>query len=344
MSRATLVALVLIVAAAGAAPAQEPPPTGLQSEARFTLANPLSSNVEMARRFLSPLMAASMAQRLAKVGKALAEQPLDPAGETYALYVPEKPPPSGYGLLVFVPPWDGAHVPPGWTRVLERHGLIYVSAARSGNEESILGRRAPLALIAAANVMARYRVDPARVYVGGLSGGSRVALRIALAYPDVFRGALLNAGSDPIGGTDLPLPPSDLFAPFQTRTRLVYFTGGQDQEHLAWDQGSLASLKRWCVTGGEGQVIPGRPHEIADADAFERALLALETPARVDPDRQAACQAGLLRDVNDRLDKAEALAAAGRTDAARAAVQRIDREYGGLAAPRSVALEDRLGR
>ena len=57
----------------------------------------------------------------------------------------------------------------------------------------------PLALLAYENIRRSHTLDANRVYVGGMSGGSRVALRVALAYPDVFRGALLNAGSDPIG-------------------------------------------------------------------------------------------------------------------------------------------------
>ena len=68
---------------------------------------------------------------------------------------------------------------------------------------------------------ARYPIDPKRVYVGGLSGGSRAAEMTALAYPDVFRGALLNAGSDPIGGeAGIYLPPAELFRRFQ-ETKLV---------------------------------------------------------------------------------------------------------------------------
>jgi len=102
----------------------------------------------------------------------------------------------GYALLVFVPPWPDARVPwggpPSWNNTV----VIFVSAANSGNDASILDRREPLALLAAQNVMRRYPIDPERVYVGGFSGGSRVALRIALGYPDVFHGALLNAGSD----------------------------------------------------------------------------------------------------------------------------------------------------
>ena len=52
----------------------------------------------------------------------------------------------------------------------------------------ILERRLPLALLGYWNARSRYPIDPDRVYVGGLSGGSRVAQIAALAYPDVFRG------------------------------------------------------------------------------------------------------------------------------------------------------------
>lgn len=50
----------------------------------------------------------------------------------------------------------------------------------------------------------------------GFSGGSRVAEIAALAYPDVFRGAILNAGADPIDGQDgIDKPPADLLRAFQ---------------------------------------------------------------------------------------------------------------------------------
>jgi len=71
-----------------------------------------------------------------------------------------------------------------------------VTAANSGNDAPTIDRREPLALLAAHNTMKQYPVDPQQVYIGGFSGGARVALRLALAYPDVFHGALLNAGSD----------------------------------------------------------------------------------------------------------------------------------------------------
>jgi hypothetical protein len=60
-----------------------------------------------------------------------------------------------------------------------------------------------------------------------------MALRSARGYPDVFHGALLNAGSDPIGNAQSPLPPQELLRQFQESTRVVYVTGAHDNFNLA---------------------------------------------------------------------------------------------------------------
>jgi poly(3-hydroxybutyrate) depolymerase len=141
-----------------------------------------------------------------------------------------------------------------------------------------------MALLAAVNIMRRYPVDPERVYIGGFSGGSRVALRIVLGYPDVFHGALLEAGSDPIGNADIPLPPVDLLRRLQDATRLVYVTGGRDAVRLDQDVASRKSLQGWCVFDTATQTMPWMGHELADAPAFSRALDALDqhaAPARM---------------------------------------------------------------
>ena len=65
------------------------------------------------------------------------------------LYVPAHPPPAGYGLLVFIPPWQEARLPAGWAPILDQAGIIFVSAAGSGNAEKPLARRIPLALLGA---------------------------------------------------------------------------------------------------------------------------------------------------------------------------------------------------
>ena len=200
--------------------AQESPPpvTGLQHDVIFTEYSPLSRSVELARRLLSPL--ANIALSRASAASPLRLQAIDLSKETFVVYVPAKQPELGYGLLSFIPSWQNARMPAGWADVFDEKGVIFVSAAKSGNEENVIDRRIPLALLGAHNIMLRYRIDPGRVYVGGFSGGARVALRVALAYPDLFSGALLNAGSDPIADKEAFLPPDDLPAITQFEQRI----------------------------------------------------------------------------------------------------------------------------
>src|ERR1700719_615498 len=142
--------------------------------------------------------------------------------------------------------------------------MIFVTAAKSGNAADVLNRREPLALLAAQNIMRRYPVDPQQVYVGGFSGGSRVALRIALAYADVFHRALLNASSDPLGNAEIPLPPPELLREFQESTRVVYVTGAHDGFNIAADVLSRKSLQEWCVFDLVSEAVPWAAHEVLD--------------------------------------------------------------------------------
>ncbi len=249
-----------------------------------------SSNPELVRRLVSPLAAARLEQELLHSGKRWADQPVKVSAERYLVQVPSHHPAAGYGLLVFVPPWQDARIPQGWAEVLNDLGVIYVSAARSGNEESVLGRREPLALLAAYNIMRRYAVDPERVYVAGFSGGSRVALRLVLGYPDLFRGAILNAGSDPIGNADIPLPPKDLLLRFQSSVHLVYVTGERDEPHVSDDLLSVRSMRHWCMYNVTSFLQPRTDHEVAAPVALSRALSSLAGSAPPDPAALAACQ------------------------------------------------------
>ena len=81
---------------------------GTLSHPVFSDYSALSTNVELARRSLSPLTAAQLPRRLTQSGTRLSEQPIDLSQETFVLYVPSPAPPQGYTLLVFVPPWQDA--------------------------------------------------------------------------------------------------------------------------------------------------------------------------------------------------------------------------------------------
>jgi pimeloyl-ACP methyl ester carboxylesterase len=244
--------------------------------------------------------------------------------------------------LVFIPPWENAMLPKGWAAILDRHGVIFVSAAKSGNEANILDRREPLALLGAHNIMQRFRVDPERVYIGGFSGGSRVALRLALAYPDFFRGAFLNAGSDPIGDAQTPLPPAELFSRFQEMTRIVYISGQNDAVNVDKDVASTQSMLEWCVFDWYAERSPWAGHEVAGPTVLARALHMLDKHAEPKVARLSKCRLHVNEDLRKQIDQVDGLLGAGNVDGARRLLSKIDTRYGGLAAPRSVDLAARI--
>jgi Esterase PHB depolymerase len=328
-----------ILASAGDLPAGA---AGAHRDVVFTEYSALSSSAEMASRLLTPLAYAALLRKAADMRRPLQGQPIDLARERFTVYVPAVVPPQGYSLLVFIPPWREAVVPSGWAAVLDDHGMIFVSAANSGNDANVLDRRIPLALLAAANVMHLYPIDRERVYVGGFSGGSRVAMRMALSFPDVFHGALLNAGSDPIGEASASLPAADLFRRFQSASRLVYVTGIDDRLNIDDDNVSRQSMRDWCVFGTSEENVLRAGHEAAVPPSFDRALSRLLEQAQPDAGKLADCRARIDAQLQAKL--AEAKAAMDRDDARNAwrLLNKIDARYGGLAAPASLDLAERI--
>src|SRR6185437_8259019 len=323
------------------APAQQTP--GVAREVVFTQYASLFSNSEILRRLLSPLALEAIRDTLARTRKTLSPYALDLAKERFVLYVPSGPPPSprGFALLVFVPPRDVADLPFGWASQLDHYGIIFVAPARAGNEADVLSRRVPLALSAGANVVCEYPIDPEHVYIGGFSGGSRVAERIALSYPDIFHGALLNAGADPVGNSRYPFPARGLFLRFQSSSNLIYVTGDRDTVNLGTDAASSQSMREWCVADVETNATPAAAHEVMTSAALRRALDQLLNHAPQDPTRLDACRSRVDARLQDALMHADALISNGGSQAARKLLLDIDSRYGGLAAPRILELARR---
>ena len=310
---------------------------GVQDGIHFQSYGALAQSSETLRRVFTPLTVADIQHELARSKKSLNEMPIDLAAETFLISIPSQKPPGGYGLMVFVPPWEKAQLPQGWGPVLDQAGMIFVTAAHSGNSQDIVSRREPLALIAAANMLAQYDINAAHVFVGGMSGGSRMALRLALAYPDIFRGAFLNSGSDVIGTIYEPLPPAPLFQQFQTGTRLLYVTGDHDAANVEQEIRSQRSMRDWCVSDTGTIRMPFTGHEVAPAAILKRALDMLLAADHPDPAPLAACRARIEADVAAKLDQVDKLIGSGKRDDAKTLLKDIDSGFGGLAAPRSVA-------
>lgn len=306
----------------------------------FTETTAVGTNGELLRRLFSPFAAADLAAK--NDAAALDGFPVDPRHEKFGLYVPAEKPTRGYGLLVWVSPLDGAGMPPDWPATLEERGVIFVTAARSGNDASPLGRRIPLALTAAANVVRSYPVDPGRMWIAGFSGGSRVAERMALAYPDVFSGAILDGSSDAIGTEDVPLPARERFERLLDRMTIV-FSGGADDVSNVEDAKRVASgLRRHCFDRLAIEVRHGEGHEIMNGRSLAKAIGFLDRAREAPSPANRQCRAALYSKIDAELALAEGMIQQkGR--GARDALRSIDRRYGGLAAPRSLELRTRAG-
>jgi hypothetical protein len=337
---AALCASAMSALAGAATPSSKTP--GLERDVVFTEFSPLAHNEALAQRLLTPLTSARLIRKAAQSGAKVREYPVDLAHEKYVLFVPPTQPQKGYALLVFVEPWEFAGVPRAWISVLERHGVIFVTAEHSGNTESVYERRIPLALIAAYNVIKQYPVDPSRVYIGGMSGGSRIAERMVLAYPELFHAALLHSSSDPIGTAEVPLPAPDLFRQFQESVRLVYITGQYDAPNIEKDEISRASMRDWCAFDIVTKPLPFAGHELAGASDFEPALIALEGHAPAKPKLLSACREHKSTELAEKLQQIEALLEAGKSPAARTLLEQVDAHFGGLATPRSVELASQM--
>jgi len=334
---------VLLLVLIGPCVAATPLRAGVDEAVRFDGYSPLAGTRELFARGLDPLGERRVLAMYAERHEQVPAFTVDMAQERFAVFVPATPPPPrGHGLLVYVPPWDEAVVPRRWRKVLEQTGTVFVTAARSGNAQLELPRRMALALHGYANVVAALKIDPERVHVGGFSGGARIAQLLALGFPEVFRGAILDGSSDVIGTPLSPLPTPQRLHRAQERLRLVYIHGSKDVANAEGAYRSMRSAVAWCLPQPERLVMRGRGHEPADAATLLRALRLQETPPA--PQAELAdCRADheAARDAD--VAALEVLAATGaRTDAI-AALRRLDATRAHFAGAAIRRIADRLG-
>ena len=299
----------------------------------------MAANGQLVVRLFSPFESADLLKKNAAT--TLRSSPIDPKDEKFGLYVPTKQPKHGFGLIVWVSPLDSAGIPPGWPEILEERGVIFVTAARSGNYTSPIGRRVPLALTAAANVLRNYPVDPDRIWIAGFSGGARIAERIALAYPDVFSGAILDGSSDKLGSAGLPLPPRKNLERLLGRMSIVISTGGADEFNTRDVKRLESSLKSHCFDRLSVEVRRGEGHVILNGQSLAKAMEFLDRPREEQSANDRQCIEKLYSKVDADLARAGELVKRGGREA-RTALRTIDRRYGWLAAPLSLQLRERL--
>jgi len=109
------------------------------------------------------------------------------------------------------------------------------------------------------------------------------------------------------------------------------------------DADSEESLRRFCQFNYHADVTPRTAHEVAGAAAFAGALHALLTPGARGAAKLEDCNAALAQKVDAQLQRVSGLIAGGHRAQAEEALLGLDRKMGGLAAPRSVQLQEELG-
>jgi predicted esterase len=233
--------------------------------------HPMAEYPETIRRILGGAAGQQVVDEFAgRTGAA--RHSVDLRQESFHLYVP--PHYDGntpFGLIIYISPQEDGTPPKSFLRGLDAQNFILVSAHGAGNAADVLARRIPLALHAAQNIRSGYRIDPARIYVAGISGGAKVAAFLGVAYADVFAGSLMIVGSEPIAAGKIILPDGELGAKVLAERRYVFLTGDGDfnREDIRRDVGSFRKA-------GVAQVklidVRGMGHSAPTAKTFERAL------------------------------------------------------------------------
>ncbi len=206
--------------------------------------------------------------------------------ESFELYVPAPREFSGEAIgLVWVSAGKSGAPPANWASVLDRYDVHWIGANAAGNQRSPPDR-INLALDAAQHLRGLLGHTRARVFVGGFSGGARIASEAALLYPDIFSGALLAGAadyfrfvesSDPRWAAWAPtFPPAaaKLLRLAKARGRYVFVTGTDDSNRTL-----VQDVSRAYLADGFSFArlidIPQLGHKMPTPACFERALVEL---------------------------------------------------------------------
>jgi poly(3-hydroxybutyrate) depolymerase len=170
-------------------------------------------------------------------------------GQSYALYLPStySPDRAWPVLFLFDPGARGGAAVERYRPAAEHYGFIVAASNNSRNGQP----SGPAVDAMSSDVFERFHVDMKRIYVGGMSGGARVAMAVALgsskvagviassaSYPDGQRRESLpfpvfaTAGTEDFNHLEMRLFDRDLKTPH----RLVVFEGGH-----VWPTSELAT-------------------------------------------------------------------------------------------------------
>ena len=125
------------------------------------------------------------------------------------------------GVLVFVSPTDSGEPPAGWLPLLQRKQLSWIAADGFGNQR-LSAQRVLVAVMGLSLAQGSQALDRKRTYIGGMSGGGRIASMTAPRFPQMFTGALY------IVGANFWMPDEAALRKQAAANRYVFITGEKD--------------------------------------------------------------------------------------------------------------------
>jgi poly(3-hydroxybutyrate) depolymerase len=172
-------------------------------------------------------------------------------------------------VVVFVSPNASAAPQADWIEVLERNNLIWVAAQDFGNTE-LTAKRIVATIMGLTMVRQNFQIDNTRIYVAGMSGGGRVAGKVATMFPQLFTGAMYFAGVDFWTAAEKPL--LERIA----KNRYVFLTGEDD-----FNRRETRRVYKKYLRAGVSQVLlmdlPSFGHQYPNGEQFNQAVMFLQT-------------------------------------------------------------------
>jgi poly(3-hydroxybutyrate) depolymerase len=259
------------------------------------------------------------------------------ATQSYALYLPRRytADRSWPVIFAFDPGGRGRTPVERYQPAAEQYGFIVAGSNNSRNNSPEIGR-AVAAM--SADVLSRFRVDPRRVYVAGMSGGARVAFSVALGSPEKVAGVIASSAGYPDDKPRKTLP-FPVFATAGTEDfnhlelrrldralssphRLAVFEGGH-----VWLSSDLAvEAVEWMEL--QAMKTGLKPRDEVEIDHIFARRMAAAGPERIDAARFVALR-GIADDFDGLKDVraiAAQAAALGKDKAVRDALKRDDDE------------------
>jgi predicted esterase len=168
------------------------------------------------------------------------------------------------GVLIFVSPTDSGEPPAGWLPLLQQKHLSWIAADGFGNQK-LSAQRILAALMARELMRQTTVVDAARTYLGGMSGGGRIASLTATRFPQYFAGGLY------IVGANYWVPKDERLKQRAASNRYVFITGERD-----FNRSDMKSVfKRYQsagLTSSRLMDLPGFAHQYPNADQLAAAI------------------------------------------------------------------------